>query len=67
MSKGGITIRLEASKIIVQNLTIQERIVQPSDSEMGLAGPLAFLMRADMFGPILSSSETLVVTWKEYR
>lgn len=36
--RGGITIGLEAGRIIVQNLTMQERVLQPSDLGMGLSG-----------------------------
>lgn len=59
ISKGGIIIRLEAGKIIVQNLTAWERIVQPSASEMGLGGPLASLILTDALGSTLIITESL--------
>lgn len=59
VSKGGILIRLEAGKIIVQNQTARERIVQPSGSEMGLSGPRASLILADALGPTLITMESL--------
>lgn len=67
ISKGGIAVRLEAGKIIVQNRTIWKRIVQLSDSEMGLGGPLVSLMPTDVLGPTLITSEILAVAWKEWR
>lgn len=36
--RGGITTGLEEGKIIVQNLTTQERVLKPSDLGMGLSG-----------------------------
>lgn len=36
--RGGIITGLEEGKIIVQNLTTQERVLKPSDLGMGLIG-----------------------------